>query len=287
MMCRVVQDMQLPLFKFAPVEPLLLVNSLEKPERPHNPSNLIPNILSKPSLTTNRKDFLSTIIDKSLKAKVSKIFDLDGGLNNEQKVNFETKEVRRYALSNAGEYFKKLMEDELYERDVRALLKETSGRAYLVVGFLTTSNAKWEQDGCGISTLELTGAVPVTAIAATAGAPLPVSLDPSFSAKNNATNISNRSHESPDEEIFAIAYAPVKTSVFGLQRKKKVVIGRAKSASANHLAFSGLDDDNEDSEDSEDDAAARYEVDRDDGEIQLGENDGDLPESLEAEDFEF
>ena len=286
MMCRVVQDVQLPLFKFAPVEPLLLVDTLEKQKRPHNPSNLIPNILPEASLTTNRKDFLSAITDKSLTAKISKIFDLDGGLNNEERVNFETKEVRRYALSNAGEYFKKLMGDELYERDVRALLKETSGRAYLVVGFLTTSNAKWEQDRSDLSTYELTGAVPVTAIAAAAGAPLPVSLDPSFSAKNNATHTSNRSHESPDEEIFAIAYAPVKTSIFDFRKKKKVVIGRAKSASANHLAFSHFDDDNDDNDDddSNDDAPARNSG---DGEIQLGEDDVDWAESLEEEGFEF
>ena len=262
-------------------------DTLEKQERPHNPCDLIPNILPEASLTTNCKDFLSTVADKSLKAKVSKIIDLDGGLQNGQRVDLETKEVRRYALSNAGEYFKKLMGDELYERDVRALLKETSGRAYLVVGFLTTSNARWNRDDSSQSTLELTGAVPVTAIAAAAGAPLPVPVDPSFSAKDNVIHISNRSHDSPDEEIFAVAYALVKTSVFDLRKKKKVVIGRAKTASANHLAFGESDDDDDDDDDSKDGSPARNEVDHGDGEIQLGENDGDLAESLEEEGFVF
>lgn len=279
MMCRVVEDMQLPLFRYAPVEPIILADALEEQERPHNPSDLIPDILPEASVTTNRKDFLSTITDKSVKARVLEIFGLCGGLNHEQKVDLETKEIRRYALSNAGEYFNVLMRDDLYERDVRALLKTSFGRAYLVVGFLTTSNAKWNQDGSSRSTVELRGALPVNAIVAAAGAPLPVIVDPSFSAKNNVTHISNRSHDSPDEEIFAVAYAPVKTSVFS--RRKKVRIGRAMTATANHLAFGESDDDDEE------DYPARNVVDHGDGEIQLGENDDDFAKSSDVEGFEF
>ncbi|KAF2793253.1 hypothetical protein K505DRAFT_375473 [Melanomma pulvis-pyrius CBS 109.77] len=291
MICRVVEDVQLPLFKYAPAEPLFLAGSLVQQERAHSPRDLIPDILPEASRTTNRKDFLSTVTDKSLQAKVSKIFGLDKGVNDGQKVDLETKEVRRYALNNPGEYFKVLMKDELYARDVNTLLKEI-GKAYLIVGFLTTSNATWNRDGSGQSTLEVTGAVPASAIATAAGAPIPQAVDPSFTGKTSASHESNTAHESPDEEIFAVAYAPVKKSGFSFGKTKTVKIGRAKTASASHLAFGESDDEEgsegieDDDDDDEVDSKAKDKA-GDDEEAKLDEDDGELTELLDEDGFDF
>jgi hypothetical protein len=251
MMCRVVKHVQLPLFKYAPIEPLALAGKSEE-EPPHNTNDIIPHILPEPTLTTNRKDFLSTVRNHSLKASVSKIFGLDSGLSNEQQVKLESKEVRRYTLNNPGEYFKALMQNELYERDVRDLLGETSfGTAYLVIGFLTTSDALWSQERTHKTRVEMRATVPVTEIAT--GVPIPgLDIDPTLAVGASKAQTLRRTHTSPDEEIFAIAYAQVKSSKLPLWGKKKVVIGRAKAAGANHLAFGANDSDDleEDSDDS-------------------------------------
>lgn len=293
-MCRIVQDVQLPLFKYTPVEPLTLAGAVKQQERPHRPCDLIPNILPEPSRTTNRKDFLSAVTDKSLQAKISKIFGFDKGANDGQKVDLQTKEVRRYTLNNPGEYFNALMKDELYERDVRAFLKET-GQAYLVIGFLTTSNATWTHDGSGSSSLEVQAKAPVSMVAAGFGVPLPPVVDPSFTIKRNAGYEANAHHESPDEEIFAVAYAPVKTSGFGFRKAKAVTIGRSKAAGANHLAFGESDDEEEDEDEDEDDyededeevGFGKKKVELEDHEIQLDENDSGFAELLNDDGIAF
>jgi len=271
----------LPLFKYAPMENLALIGKTSNPERPHNPSDLITGILPKPSLTTNRKDFLSTITDRSLKASVSKLFGLSGILNNQQKLILETKEVRRYTLNNPAEYFKVLMGDELYNRDVRALLNETRfGEAYLVVGFLTTSKARWSQDNFHESTFQAEATIPVTEISGLP--PVPgLNIDPTFSAQIMTTQASKTTHLSLDEEIFAVAYAPVKAPKF--RRKGEVVIGRAKPAGAAHLAFGESDSDGSDSDEVSD-------ADGEDGEaldIKLDENGRNFADQLADDIFEF
>jgi hypothetical protein len=230
MMCRVVTDKYLPLFEFAPLDPLTLADKSLKPEPPHNASDIIPGIFPKPSKTMNRKDFTSAIRDRSLQAAISTVFGLDVGLEKEQ-AKLEAKEVRRYVISNPGQVFKILMTNALYARDVRNLLKETSfGKAYLVVGFLTTSGALWSRTGSHRRKVGGTLTVPPTAVA---GA-LP--------------RIMGLEQVSPDEEIFAVAYAEVKLkfSLDGAKIKRKTVLGPAKRAKAGHLAFSR--DDSDDSE---------------------------------------
>jgi len=283
MMCRVVTDVQLPLFKYAPPEPLSLASSTAKPERAHNPADLIKNLLSKPSLTTNRKDVLDNVKDASIKTSLSKLFGLEGSLKNEEKVKLETKEVRRYTLNNPELYFKTLMDDELYARDVRALLGETKWReAYLVVGFLTTSNATFDRTSNRNAGFEGHGTVPVTE--ALGAPPVPgLDLDPELSAKIKAERKLETAHTmSPDEEIFAVAYITIKGPKFRKNSGKPKPIGRPKVASAKHLAFGEDDDDDEDEDDEEEDYDNQEDEDQ---EIKLVEEakEGSLPD----EHFKF
>ena len=290
MMCRVVADVQLPLFKYAPPEPVSLASSKADPERAHNPSDLIKDLLPKPSLTTNRKDVLDNTHDASVKASLTTLFGLEGNLKSEEKVKLETKEVRRYTLNNPELYFNTLMTDELYERDVRALISKTKwGEAYLVIGFLTTSNATFDRTSNHNTGFEGHGRVPVTEILG--APPLPgLDLDPELVAKMNLDRKLEMAHTmSPDEEIFAVAYLTVQGPKYRKSGKVKT-IGRPKVASAKHLAFGEGDSDDDDEDDDDEDDDEKEDEDEDD----LKDNDQEIrlvetakENSLPDEYFEF
>ena len=291
-MCRVVTDVQLPLFKYAPAEPLSLASNLGKPERPHNPADLIKDILPKPSLTTNRKDVLDNVTDASIKGSLSNLFGLEGNLKNEERVKVETKEVRRYTLNNPELYFKTLMGDELYERDVRALIGETTWRkAYLVVGFLTTSSATFDRTSSHSTGFEGHATAPVTE--ALGAPPVPgLNLDPELSGKISAERKVETAHTmSPDEEIFAVAYIEIKGPRFHKTSGEVKTIGRPKVASAKHLAF-GDDDEEEDDEDDDSDDDDKEEEEEDEDDLEDGGQDIRLVKevktsALPGEHFEF
>jgi hypothetical protein len=249
MMCRVVHDKYLPLYKSAPIQPLIIANATSAPDRSHNTNDIYPNILPTPSLTTDRKDFLSTVRDRSIQTTLSTIFGLDLAWENEDKVSLETKEVKQYIINNPGAVFKELMKDDLYARDVRALLKDASfGRAYLVVGFLTASGALWTREGVQRTKVSANFTAPITE---TLGVPpMPgLNVDPGLGFGIGNTKTTGRTHISPDEEIFAVAYALVKIK-YGVDRNgvtRTVKVGPPKRGSAKHLVLhSHHGDDSED-----------------------------------------
>ena len=247
MMCRVVFDKLLPLYKFAPSTPL------SPNETPHNTNDIIPDILPSPSLTTNRKDFLETVRDSKLQASLTSFFGLDFGRSRQDRLSLETEQVKRYTLNNPGQYFEALMENKLYAQDVRKLLRSTHfGRAYLVVGFLTTSGATWVQKRTKENTTGGSVTIPISAIA---GAP--TGLDPTISPGISTSSNQERTMHVAEEEIFAVAYSVVKMS-YSFDRKaagftkKTPVVGPPKRANARHHAFSRESDDEEDKGSDED-----------------------------------
>ena len=128
MMCRVVQDKLLPLSKYAPFEP---INQPEVPR--HNTQDIIPNILPKPDLTNNRRDFLNTIQENTVKVYLKHLFGLDFIRSEHEQLFLESQKVNRYTLNNSDAYFKRLMENALYARDVQALLESTGHEGSLIV----------------------------------------------------------------------------------------------------------------------------------------------------------
>jgi hypothetical protein len=253
MMCRVVTDRLLPLINYAPIEPLP-----SHLEARHNTNDIIPSILSAPSLSTNRKDFLGTVRDKAVTLMLTTFFGFDFARTREEQLVLESKEVKRYTLKNPQTYFETLMENDLYARDVRKILKEAPlGRAYMVVGFITTTGATWKRKSIKSSSQGANVTLPV---AEALGVPLPEILDPGFEVSHTKANSQGFTMSVVQEEIFAVAYNVV-TTKYSLQKGKKgsshrtPVVGPPKRARAHHLALSPESDEvavSSDEEDEED-----------------------------------
>jgi hypothetical protein len=143
------------------------------------------------------------------------------------------------------------MENEHYAREVRELLKDTSfGRAYMVVGFLTTTGTVWKQT----ESRSVSAGVQVTLPVQVLGSPLPGVGDPQLNPAVSNMSRQGRDMHVVEEEIFAVAYIEVKTSYI-LDRetrklKKTPVLGRAIRPSGRQFAFR-QDSDSSDSSDDE------------------------------------
>jgi hypothetical protein len=238
MMCRVAANKTLPLFRFAPVEPL------SPDEARHNTNDIITGILPEPTLTTNRRDFISRVRDAHMRASLSLFFGVDLERTTEESVSLETQEVKRYSLSNPHNYFRTLMANELYARDVHDLLRANYGRAYLVIGFDTTTGATWTHSRIQRRTADVDVTAPVTQLATGLPLPLPPGLDanPSISPGISLESSTDGSLTAPGEEIFAVAYAVVKVkySLSGRAQgfvSRTAVVGPPKRAKAHHLAM--------------------------------------------------
>jgi hypothetical protein len=237
MMGRVVLDYRLPLKEYAPREPL------DGSEPRHNPQDIIPNILPKPSLTTNRRDFLRSLAEVDVQATLTEYFGFNLFRTKEETIEVESRAVRKYSLNQVAQYFTKLMENPLYDRDVRQLLSR-QGKAYMVVGFLTTEGTTWKRSvGVGRSL----GGKLKAPISMAVG--MPPELDPSLSASHKRESSQEQSFETPQVEIFAIAYDVVGVS-HSFDRsaprymRRDPVLGPAKRVKGHHQAL-GVDSDEE------------------------------------------
>ena len=245
MIGRVVADKLLPLTKFAPIEPLTST------EPRHNPQDIIPSILPAPSLSTNRKDFLETLDAGGIKASLASFFGFNFTTTDEEGLNMKSQDVKRYTLNNPEQYFKILMQNELYARDVWELL-ESSTKAYFVVGFLTVTGAIWTQTSGQHSHGSATINVPISELA---GVPMP-QLDVQFGPSRTTTFNQSRTMRVVQEEIFAIAYCPAKTR-YSFDKtaprfiKKTPRLGPPKRAKAKRLAMGYGSSDEEIEDDSE------------------------------------
>lgn len=190
---RVVDDKYDPLASYAPEE--LIANEL------------LPDLLPKPSINTNRKDCLETVGEAKARITLAKLFHLEADRKHEDRTATESKEVKRYSIDNAVLRFIELMEDLRYADEVRGLLEwKRSRRAYLVVGFMTATDATWSTGGDDSGSTG--GGVSVAPDAAfqRASAGLEVTADTGISSS------ANRGSEwvAPGEEIFAVSYMEVK-----------------------------------------------------------------------------
>jgi hypothetical protein len=251
MMCRVVVDKLLPLHQYAPAEPL-------SPNQPsHNVQDILPDILPEPFIYENFKQFLQTTNEGSVRAGLSSILELDMSSSKWDSLSMDSEMVKRYTLNDPGKAFNALMENEHYARDVRELLKDTSfGRAYLVVGFLTTTGTKWKLSESRSVSAGVQVTLPVQS-------PLPGIGDPQLHPSFSTTSRQGQHQHVIKEEIFAVAYNKIKIS-YSLDRstrklKKTPVLGRAIRPAGRQFAFRGESDssDSSDDEDGTKDAGER------------------------------
>ena len=253
-MCRVVVSKTSPLDAFAPYS---LEGALG-----YRSNDIVPSILPEPTLSKSRKDFLSQAREKDLFAKLSGLLSINLSNSVQQSRTLESELVKCYKLPHPEMYFKKLMENEEYARDVHTLLKKVSPRhAYLVTGFLTATKSRWTiEDSSGVRG-GMQATVPAAAVAAV---PIPGlgDLGSGFSGSNSAKQYHERA--AIEEEIFAVSYSPatfsskIDWSKGSLTREP--VLRRPKQAKAHHLAMAADQDDDDgfiDCEsDREDDVAA-------------------------------
>ena len=244
MMCRVVVNKLLPLHEYAPDDPL-------SPGEPsHNVQTILPNILPEPFIYENHRQFLETVNEGSIRAAISSLFDVDLSSSAKAGLLMQSGTVKRYTLNNPKKIFNKLMENEDYARDVRDLLKDTSfGRAYLVVGFLTTTGTIWTQT----ENRSASAGLKVTLPAQVVGLPLLGVANPELNPSVSTTKRQGRYMHVVEEEIFAIAYDEVKTSygIDGLVKKlkKTPVLGSSVRPQGKSFAFTPESDSDDSSDD--------------------------------------
>lgn len=284
MMGRVVAHKLLPLQKYAP---FLHTSSSSEP---HNPEDIIPDILPEPSLSTNRSDILTATTDNSVMVALGSLFGINFARNHDAQVQLETKQVKTYALRNPDEFFDRLMENEGYAKDVQKLFAGMKKRrAYFVTGFLTTAGAKWTRTLEQGRTDGFNVAVPVTALA---GVPLPPgTVDPSIAPSRTVRGGAGRTMEVEAEEIFAISYNLLKIRYrLGRNhggREGTVFKGPQKVARLSELAFG----DGEDEEQTREDTLAEAngdvffaDIEDDDDDDELDDDDNDDEEEKEKEE---
>jgi hypothetical protein len=245
---RVVVDKLLPLHSYAPFP------SPENEEPPHNPTDIILDLLPKPIVWTDRKDFFTHTSDWKIRAGLADFLGVENIRENKKGISLESEEFKCYSLSNTTRKFNTLMKNEQYAQDVGDLLKD-SGRshAYFIVGFLTTKGAMWTEFASKSHKTELDVTVPVLE---SIGSPLAGIGDPKIAPGFKTSLTHGRTMKIEEERIIAVAYDIVKTSYkFGMSTKKfvKTVLINAGRAQPNsgHMAFSYDDDDDEEEEEEE------------------------------------
>lgn len=234
---RVVGDKYDPKASYAPDGPLV--------------NELLPGLRPKPNITTNRKDCLANIKDAGARVKLSKLFHLEVERKQEDQIAVESEQVKRYSLGNADLKFQKLMQDSRYAYEVRNLLnRKRSRRAYLVVGFMTTTNATWSKTAAGGTSAgaRTTTMTPTILQGAAAAAGLEIVADA------RASNSVGRESEwiAPGEEIFAVSYVEIKLEGQGFlgAGPKVPIIGDTVVASNRHAALGGGGRDEDDGSES-------------------------------------
>ncbi|KAK0752881.1 hypothetical protein B0T18DRAFT_423528 [Schizothecium vesticola] len=224
MLCRVVTDKYNPDRAFAPDEPLA--------------SQLLPDLVTEPFVTTNRSDFFDNVRSVGLQTKLLEIFHVSADRSDGNSIGLESELVKRYSLSNPEPKFAKLMENPHYAAGVSSLLaRKRSGKAYLVTGFMTTTNATWSKG----TTRDRAVGGGVTLDPGLLAGGVPSGFGISVDAGRSTSTSKQSGWVSPGEEIFAVSYANLKLEGGGLLGRgpKKPVVGDVVFAGNGHAALSG------------------------------------------------
>lgn len=236
MMGRVVKDPLYPLHRYVPEEPL------SEGEPTHNTQDIHPTILQEPLTYENRTNFIENIGEGAARAGLASLFNIDLASRSDEGLSMQSQKVKRYTLKNPDLVFKKLMSNEDYASEVRALLRKTTFRkAYFVVGFYTTTGTIWTQSQRQSCTGGFRLGVPVSAMTGD-GTGL---VDAHVGASVSRTINQRLEMSVVQEEIFAVAYDVLKTSYC---RKKDPVLG-GPLKSRLRLRFGDSDEDSDEDDD--------------------------------------
>jgi hypothetical protein len=240
---RVVEDKLLPMRSYAPVSDEL--------SPPHNSSDIIRDILPKPTVWTNRSDFFSSTSDWKIAGGLSDLLNIEKSNKIERGISLKSTEIKSYSIPNTVNTFRTLMANEHYALDVNELLKQSRhGHAYFVVGCMTAKGAMWKESNSHSCRSGLEVTIPVLEAV---GSPLVGIGDPQIAPSLGTSERLNRSMKMDEEVIFALAYDVIKESrrlnIDAKDFLKKTIVNIGpKRAKARHLAFSPNDDSDNDAE---------------------------------------
>lgn len=204
------------------------------------PETIAPGITGKPIPYKSRADIIRGANSSSLRAVLTKYFNMCGSTDTENTVALHGDEVKRYQMIQNEVQLGRLMENSKFEKETQALMaKSFRGRVYLVVGFLTTKGTQWDVE-VSRSRMVAARAQAPTGTASGAGPDLDVDAEAAISHSEQQT----MTGEVEQEEIFAVAYdivqpkhsVPWKSSRYMAERP---VLGDEKRASGSHLSLSG------------------------------------------------
>jgi hypothetical protein len=249
-LCRLVVSKASPLDKYAP---------FNDPSRPaHRTCDIIPSILPNPEISATWSDSFTVAREKGFTVQLSALLNINLSRSVGETIQLESGEVKKYALENPHVYFRQLINNDHYLQDARELIASTrSGYAYLITGFITTTDTTWTIENTVGGGKGFNATVP---LGQAIGLPDAGLLDSGFGV--NASNSNARSHTRhvAEEQVFAVSYSVVKMTNkmkwLSTTPEPTPMLGRPKRAKAHHLAMNHGDssDDEEiewDSEDSE------------------------------------
>lgn len=232
---RLVVSKTSPLDKFAP---------FSDPTRPaHKTNDILPSILPKPDISTRCDQTITVAREHGLTVQLSALLSFNLSRTKGETRRLESELVKKYTLQSPQVYFQQLMQDDDYAQDARELIASTSsGRVYLVTGFITASEATWTIENTASSGNGFNATIP---IGIAAGLPSP-GLDAGFGVNGSNSNTSSHTRHVSEEQIFAISYSVVKLSTrFNLLSKSTArtpVVSHPKKAKPYHLAMSNESD---------------------------------------------
>lgn len=201
MMGRVVRDRLWPLQDaYAPFEPL------DSSEARHNTQEILPGILPKPELSTNRKEIVQRVQKHGVNAELTSLFGLELDWSDEHRAQLECAKVEQYMLKNPERFWDRLRKDAAYEKDVTELLAKCHRKkGYFVTGFMTAEGPLWKKSHKKVHSISGNITAPVSATFL--GAPTP--LDPSLGMDNSNKIFSSSKWHTSGEQIFAVSYYTV------------------------------------------------------------------------------
>ena len=229
MMCRVVEDKLRPLDHYAPSK-----HDSLKPE-PHNPVDIISDILPIPFVRKVSKDQVKVAKAQGLGAALGAIFEVNTSHSYQEEAELQTKEIKQYSLENPTDYFDELIENEYYQTDLKKfLLTVKRRRGYFITGFLTASEAVFKRTTRNNSEDSFTATVPTDLALGAAGVPVPPGLtNPSITPHQASEMSRKREMVLGENEIFAVSYSPVKAQWWNNQ----IVVQGGLRAKKDQLAF--------------------------------------------------
>lgn len=246
MMGRIVQDIFLPLYRYAPATPV------DSTQSARGPRDILPNILPKPSVATSRRAVLESLPAKQLHIALTELFGLDITREHTDAVEIEGKAVKQYSLSQSRAVFEYLMRDSTYAAEAQRLLRDTPrNRAFFVTGFMTTSSTTLKRTSGRKVEYGFNISIPVSS--ASGG---PALFDPRLAPSVSSETSVSQQAVLPDECIFAMSYDIIAlTRRFDIQAPRfiqhSIKHQGLKRAKPQHLAMGRDDGSDEEIEDDE------------------------------------